>query len=175
LDAVNINTNTPDAKSGDFYCPNLTTADPSNHVAISMQAINENFEPDGPPQLATYTADSAGNLTTTNTRFNMPRPAVQYVTDIAMSPSGKLLAVSGTAGLQIFHFNGSKPITHYTGLLTKVEVDQVYWDNDNHLYAASYPGNSLFVFTVTPTSVRQAPGSPYTIAHPVNIDVLPKN
>ena len=162
LDAVNINTNTPDAKSGDFYCPNLTTADPSNHVAISMQAINENFEPDGPPQLASYTADSAGNLTTTNTRFNMPRTAVQNVTDIAISPSGKLLAVSGTAGLQIFHFNGSKPITHYTGLLTKVEVDQVYWDNDNHLYATSYPGNSLFVFTVTPT---QRPPSAWLAVH----------
>jgi len=175
LDAVNINTNTPDAKSGDFYCPNLTTADPNNHVAISMQAINENFEPDGLPQLASYTADGSGNLTTTNTRFNMPKTAVQNVSDIAMSPSGKLLAVSGTGGLQIFHFDGSKPITHYTGLLTKVEVDQVYWDNDNHLYATSYLGNSLFVFTVTPTSVRQAPGSPYTIPHPLNIGVLPKN
>jgi hypothetical protein len=176
LNAVNINTNTPDAKSGDFYCPNLTTADPTHHVAISMQAVNGyTFGSDGPPQLASYTAESAGNLTTTNTRFNMPRTAVQYVTDIAMSPSGKLLAVSGTAGLQIFHFNGSKPITHYTGLLTKVEVDQVYWDNDNHLYATSYLGDSLFVFTVTPTSVRPAPGSPYTIPHPVNIAVLLKN
>lgn len=176
LDAVNINTNTPHAKPGDFYCPDLTTTDPTNHVAISMQAVNGyTFGSDGPPQLASYTADSSGNLTTSNTRFNMPRTAVQNVTDIAMSPSGKLLAVSGTAGLQIFHFNGGKPITHYTGLLTKVEVDQVYWDNDNHLYATSYPGDSLFVFTVTPTSIRQAPGSPYTIPHPVNIGVLPKN
>lgn len=176
LNAVNINSNIPDAKAGDFYCPSLTTADPTNHVAISMQAVNgDTFGSDGPPQLATYTADSSGNLTTTNTRFNMPRTAVQYVTDIAMSPSGKLLAVSGTAGLQIFHFNGSKPITHYTGLLTNAEVDQVYWDSDNHLYATSYPGNSLFVFTVTPTSVRQAPGSPYTIPQPLNIGVLPKN
>ena len=174
--SMNINANIPDAKPGDFYCPSLTAADPTNHVAISMQAVNGNtFGSDGPPQLATYTADSSGNLTTTDTRFNMPKTALEYVTDIAMSPSGKLLAVSGIAGLQIFHFDGSKPITHYTGLLTKVEVDQVYWDNDNHLYATSYSGDSLFVFTVTPTSVRQAPGSPYTIAQPLNIGVLPKN
>jgi hypothetical protein len=36
-----------------------------------------------------------------------------------MSPSGKLLAVAGTTGLQVFHFNGSNPIKPYTGLLTK--------------------------------------------------------
>jgi hypothetical protein len=60
----------------------------------------------------------------------MPRIAVKGLTDMAMSPSGKLLAVSGTAGFEVFHFNGSKPITHYTGLLTNNQVDQLYWDNE---------------------------------------------
>jgi hypothetical protein len=82
--------------------------------------------------------------------------------------------VGGDAGLQIFHFNGSKPITHYTGLLTTDEVDQVSWDNDNHLYAISYVSGKLFVFTITPTSHHQAPGSPYTITKPQNIAILPK-
>jgi hypothetical protein len=91
-----------------------------------------------------------------------------------MSPGGKLLAVGGTAGLQVFHFNGGKPITHYTGLLTTKEVDQFFWDNDHHLYAISRSAGKLFVFTITPTSVRQAPGSPYTITNPSNIIVLPK-
>jgi hypothetical protein len=77
-------------------------------------------------------------------------------------------------GLQVFHFNGSNPITHYTGLLTKDEIDQFFWDNDNHLYAISNASGKLFVFTVTPTSVSQAPGSPYTISQPLNIIVLPK-
>jgi hypothetical protein len=91
-----------------------------------------------------------------------------------MSPSGKLLAVGGDAGLQVFHFNGSKPITHYTGLLAQDEIDQVFWDNDNHLYAISSISGKLFVFTITPTSHRQAPDSPYTIINPQNIAVLPK-
>jgi hypothetical protein len=63
---------------------------------------------------------------------------------------------------------------HYTGLLTKDEVDQLFWDNDNHLFAISRSAGKLFVFTITPTSVSQAPGSPYTITNPQDITVLPK-
>jgi hypothetical protein len=101
----------------------------------------------------------------------MPQASVGTVTDLKMAPSGNLLAVAGTAGLQVFHFNGSKPVTHDTGLLTKNQIDQMFWDSDNHLYAISQSTGKLFVFTVTPTSVNQAPGSPYTIAHPQNIAV----
>ncbi len=90
-----------------------------------------------------------------------PKPRWAGDHDLAMSPSGKLLAVGGTAGLQIFHFNGSDPITHYTGLLTTDDVSQFFWDNDNHLYAISQTSGKLFVFTVTPTNVSQAPGSPH--------------
>jgi WD40 repeat protein len=175
LSALNINPRPPKAKEGDFYCPNLTATDQTNHVAISMQAVNGNFEPDGLPQLAAYTADKSGNLTTKNTHFNMPHTAIQYLFDMRMSPSGKLLAVGGAYGLQVFHFNGSEPITHYTGLLTGDEIQHLSWDNDNHLYAITSNGNELFVFTVTPTSVRQALGSPYTIPQPMNIAVLPRN
>jgi hypothetical protein len=131
------------------------------------------FNPDGHPQLATYTANESGDLTTSSTRENMPETLVANVTDLKMSPSGKLLAVGGTAGLQVFHFNGSDPITHYTNLLTKDEIDQFFWDNDSHLYAISRHAGKLFVFTITPTSVSEAAGSPYAIAQPQNIIVQP--
>jgi hypothetical protein len=164
----------PKPKQGDFYCPSLAAADPTNHVAITMQAVNgETFAPDGPAQLATYTATASGNLTTRSTLENMPAAAVGSINDINMSPSGKLLAVGGTSGLQIFHFNGAAPITKYTGRLTLDEIDQFFWDNDNHLYAISKPAGKLFVFTVTPTSVHEASGSPYSISQPQNIIVQP--
>ena len=109
LTALNINPNTPNAKKGDFYCPNLSMAYPTNHVAISLQAVNGYiFGSDGPPQLATYTADSSGNLTTKSIRFNMPKTAVKNITGIGISPSGKLIAVSGTAGLRIVVSDRSK-------------------------------------------------------------------
>jgi hypothetical protein len=174
LSDLGITAPTPAPKGGDFWCPSQTAADPTNHVAITMQAVDQNFNPDGPPQLATYTADNSGNLSTTSTPANMPQTAVGTVTDLKMAPSGKLLAVGGTAGLQVFHFNGSSPITHDTGLLTNNRVDQFFWDNSNHLYAISQSAGKLFVFTVTPTSATQAPGSPYTISHPQNIAVQPE-
>jgi hypothetical protein len=135
----------------------------------------ESFNPGGPARLATYTAGPYGDLTTTSTRDNMPETAVGQVQNLAMSPSGKLLAVAGTAGLQLFHFHGSEPITVDTGLLTRDEIDQCYWDNDNHLYALSRPAGRLFVFTVTPSGVKQASGSPYRIARPADFIVLPKS
>ena len=92
----------------------------------------------------------------------MPTTANPGINDIVISPSGKLLAVAGTAGLEI-HFDGGNPITPYTGLLTNDEIDQCLWDNNNHLYAISSKSSQLFVFTVTPTSYRQAPGSPHLI------------
>jgi WD40 repeat protein len=172
---ANVSAPTPTPKEGDFYCPNLTATDSTNHVAISLQAVDgETFNPDGPPQLATYTAEDSGNLETKSTRENMPETAVENVTDVGVSPSGKLLAVGGTAGLQIFHFNGSDPVTPYTERLTKDEVDQFFWDNDNHLYAISQSGGKLFVFTITPTQFSQAAGSPYSISNPQDIIVLPK-
>jgi hypothetical protein len=174
LSRINITAPTPTPKSGDFFCPSQTAADPANHVAITMQAIDQNFSPDGPAQLATYTADNAGNLRTASTLANMPTTAVGTVTDLKMGPLGKLLAVAGTSGLQVFHFNGANPITTDTGLLTKTEIDQMFWDNDHHLYAISQSAGKLYVFTVTATSASQAPGSPYTLAHPQNITVLPK-
>ena len=176
LSALNINPSVPTAPKGYFYCPIQMAADSANHLAMALTPMNgyKSSQSAPPPQLATYTADSSGNITTKSTRFNMPKTAIPVITDIAMSPSGKLLAVSGLNGLQVFHFNGSKPLTHYTGLLTKDQVDQVSWDDDNHLYAISQPSGKLFVYTVTPSSISQAPGSPHKITQPQNIVVLSK-
>lgn len=168
----------PQAKQGDFYCPYLAAADPNNNLAVSVQSLNGNsWGATGPPQLAVYTADASGNLTTTSTYTNMPNTRVQNVTNLAMAPSGKLLAVGGTAGLQVFHFNGSNPITKFTGLLMKEPMniaDQMFWDNDNHLYVISTAANLLYVYTITSDGARKAPGSPYAITAPMNIIVLPK-
>jgi hypothetical protein len=55
-----------------------------------------------------------------------------------------------------------------------MDIDQAYWNNQNHLYAVSQNGGRLFVFTVTPTSASQASGSPYVINHPRQMIVQPK-
>ena len=179
LTFTNFSAPIPAGPNGGFYCPFLAAADSENHVAIPLVPLNQNWEPQGPTQLATYTADNSGNLTTMSTDSNMPTTSVTnnqdiWITDVAMSPSGQLLAVAGTGGLQVFHFNGAVPITHYTGLLTTDNVNQMFWDNDNHLYAISQSAGKLFVFTVTPTRHGQAPGSPYTITNPQDLAVVSK-
>jgi hypothetical protein len=174
LTELNIAPPMPTQEAGQIYCPGLTATDSTNHVAIPVQALNNStFQPVGPGQLATYTADSYGNLTTTSTYSNMPKVALS-VESISMSPSGNLLAVGGAGGLQVFHFNGANPITHYTGLLTTDTVNQMAWDNDNHLYAISQSAGKLFVFTVTPATYGEPSGSPYAIVNPQNIVVLAK-
>jgi hypothetical protein len=155
------------------YIPNLAAADPTDHVAFIMQPADPPGCAPGSLQLASYTADSGGNLTTTNTAENMPDTAIVNFNDLKMAPSGKLLAVAGQEGLQIFHFNGASPITKYTGLITTDPIWEMFWDNNNHLYAISNSDNKLFVFTITPTSYEQAPGSPYTITSPNDIIVQP--
>ena len=174
LTDININDPFPVAKPGDVYLSVFAVADPTNHLAVAIYAEKgAPFGPqDGPELLATYTADAAGNLSTTSTYKNMPGVAVSNVNRMRMSPSGKLLAVAGSAGLQVFHFNGASPITKYTGLLVSGPVSMAFWDNANHLYALG--ASKLYVFTVTPSSVSQAPGSPYAIAKPAALIVQPK-
>jgi hypothetical protein len=155
------------------YVADLVAADPYNHLAALMQPANPPGCATGKLQIATYTANSSGVLSTSSTYANMPPTLISTPYDMKMSPSGKLLAIAGQQGLQIFHFNGALPVTHDTSLLTSSPINQMFWDNANHLYAISKTGNKLYVFTVTPTFAREAPGSQYMINSPENLIVQP--
>jgi len=170
----NFNPPFPAEKSGGFYYPWLAAADPTNHLAVAMEPLNSNWGQDGPWQLASYSADSSGKLTTSSTFSNMPSVLVGTVSDYSMSPSGKFLAVGGSTGLQIFNFNGANPITQLTGLLSNAPITQISWDNSNHVYALSYLTGKLFVFTVTASGATPAPGSPHRAWGARNLTVLPK-
>jgi hypothetical protein len=154
------------------YCPVSAATDPTDHLAIMLDAIDgDSGNTYGPTVIASYTADANGNLTTTSTYHNMPvsEPGSGFM---RMSPSGKLLAVGGS-GLELFHFNGANPVTKYKMLLATESINLIYWDNNNHMYAigSDAKGGKLWVYTVTPTSVTEAPGSPYSIANAASMAV----
>ncbi len=177
LTHLSINPAMPVAPSGDYYCPGGAAApDAANHLVFVVTPMNGNTQQPtgGPAQIAVYTADGSGNLTTNSTYKNMTSTPIVSVYSYTASPSGKYLALGGDAGLQLFHFNGAEPVTHFTGLLTSDQINQTFWDNNDHLYAISQPAGKLFVFTVTPTKVTEAPGSPYSITNPQNIAVVPR-
>lgn len=155
------------------YIPDLVAADPYNNVAVLMQPANPPGCSNEPLQIATYTANSSGVLRTKSTYADMPSTLIANPTDMKMSPSGKLVAVAGQEGVQVFFFNESAGAARYTGLLTKEPISQIFWDNSDHLYGISQATNKLYVFTVTPTHSSHAPGSPYHISDPQHLIVQP--
>ena len=148
------------------YGARSLAADPTNHIAA---LTFPNFSV--PPQLVSYTADSSGNLTSTNISSNAPYVDLNAAM-IAMSPSGLLVAVPGgdapsyapqENGLEILHFNGAQTPTKYKMLLPGVSITRVMWDRSNHLYAVADLAQKIYVYTVTPTSISAVPGSPFAI------------
>ena len=150
---------------GQSYFPEFVAADPTNHLAVVMQP-----ESNGGLRLASFTVSSNGDLTTSNTEANMAKSASTTPYYSQMSPSGKVFALAGDAGLEVFHFNGANPMTRFATLTTD-PIYKMYWDNANHLYAISVGRNKLYVFTVTESGFTQAPGSPYSVFSPVYIAV----
>ena len=176
-----------DAADGANYFPWLANAGPGNSLAAALGDwlfYESPIVSNGPVVLVSYTVDGNGNISTTNLGSQTPTPAVGP-TMIKISPSGQLLAVAGNSqlapapvlllanGLQIFHFNGPDPITPYSNVLTSDPIDQMQWDNNDHLFALSFSTHKLYVYTVTPTSITAAPGSPYTIASANALVVVP--
>lgn len=156
----------------------LITDDGTDHLAIALYAMAD--APCGPtknPQLASFTAGSNGDLTTTNTSAEMPTVA-GTINALRLSPAGNLLAVATGTGVQIFHFNGAAPITKFTGVIgTSGSVSDLQWDKNNHLYAVNGASGKLHVYTVTTSSVVEAPGSPYTLgatSSPISLFVVPE-
>ncbi|HEX4283830.1 MAG TPA: hypothetical protein VHZ28_01980 [Terracidiphilus sp.] len=167
LTEVDASTTLPTPPDGyRAYLPTQLATDSSNHVAIALIPANPPGCTGIAPQIGSFTADASGNLTTTNTSATMQSTVVTSVNDMKASPAGNLLAIGGTGGLQVFHFNGADPPTPYTAALTTDTISQMFWDRFGHLYAISPATGELHVFTVTPFAAMEAPGSPYPIGAP---------
>ncbi len=167
LTEVDASTTLPTPPDGfRAYLPTQLATDSSNHVAIALIPANPPGCTGIAPQIGSFTADASGNLTTTNTSATMQSTVVTSVNDMKASPAGNLLAIGGTGGLQVFHFNGADPPTPYTAALTTDTISQMFWDRFGHLYAISPATGELHVFTVTPFVAMEAPGSPYPIGAP---------
>lgn len=151
--------------NADSYFPLSVAADPSNHLAA---VVTESFASSPPPpQLASFTINSKGSITSTNTYANMPTPSI-YPALIAMSWTGKQVAVGGE-GIEVYDFNGASPMTLAASLpLSSRGFSQLTWDKNNHLYALDYASGNLYVYTVSGSTITAAPGSPYAI--PDNTD-----
>ena len=162
-----------------LYCPLAAAADPTNHVVMSLEPQATTGPNLDPSQLAVYTADEDGNLSTTSTYENMPTTQAEP-DQLAMSTGGAFLAAAGSAtnnapgnGLQVFRMHGADPLTVFSGvLIPDIYAQGLFWDKYDHLYLLGT--SKLYVFSVTESGVKQAPGSPYSIPSPSGLIVLPK-
>jgi hypothetical protein len=169
LTYIGQNNEVPAGEAGAKYCVGTLATDSEDHVAVALQLEQSQDGDDGfiygPFYLASYTANSKGNLTTKSTWENMPLASVGgtiRVTAMSISPSNKYLAVGGPQGVEVFHFNGSSPITKFSAAMpTGMGTVQFAWDKSNHLYALSI--GAVYVYTVTSSGVKAVPGSPFLI------------
>jgi hypothetical protein len=156
--------------SGGSYTPGFPDASPTgNYVVLHLFPNDAN-----PFQLGSYTVDSQGNLSTTNTSTNMPTSALIGPSS-TFSPDGTMFVLyaggqgSGTLGngIEIYNFNAASPLTLNTTLLNGTPISQVAWDTSNHLYAISQSANKLWVYNVTRSSMAESAtlsiGSPFSM------------
>jgi hypothetical protein len=145
----------------------FVAADPTKHLAIVVEPTNGCGTGTGQAQLASYTVDQ-GNIASTNTYENMPTLPTEAgggSGDMQIDPTGKFLAIAIGTGVQVFHFNGAKPITPFTGIIgTSGYVTQVAWDNDGHLYALNAGEGEMHVYNVTSAKVKETAGSPSAVS-----------
>jgi hypothetical protein len=141
--------------------PAFLAPDPQNQnlLAMGIGCCNIGL------QLASYTIGSSGDLTSTNTQADMPTTDDNWNYDLEMeiNPAGNVLAVTIGTGIQFFHFNGSDPITTFTGVIGESgEIISMAWSG-NTLYAVNGASGKLHVYDVSTTKVVEAAGSPYSL------------
>jgi len=144
--------------------------DSTSHLVAAIQASNANGDPGAPIQLASFTINSDGSLTTTNSSEQMPQaPSLNG----SVSPDGTLIAMVGAkSGIQLYNFNGADPITALGGMLATDQITSLSWDKQHHLYALS-SSHMLYVFNVTSAGATPAPGSPHSLPNAFNLLVQP--
>lgn len=163
--------NLPTPPSGVGYCTEGTAVSQDNHVVIALGESPDGYQV-GNSQLAVYTINSDGTLTTTGTTATMPTDKVGMVNDYRFDPAGANLAVAGQSGVQVYAYS-SGTLTAEGGPLTTDPINKVEWDSSGHLYALSQTTGKLYVFSIANGSGTAASGSPYAIASPSDLAVAP--
>jgi hypothetical protein len=163
---------TMDADGGTYGCVRRVATDGTGHVVLDFTEFsiwrNPNDWVEKVSSVLLYRADAQGSLH----GINGTATAMNDVNAMSISPGNNFLVVGGPAGFQIFHYNPTSSITHYSNLLQpKNSFEEFGWDKSNHLYALSTDG--LRVYKITPSAYSEAPGSPVAISGASSIIVVP--
>lgn len=185
----------PIAPSGEFYDVAGAATDGAGHFILAVQQHPTGqglySVANGPWQLAVYTIDDAGNLTTTSTWQNMVTPDIpedsqdSYI-HLSFSPDSRYFAISSFMALNVFSWDAASdsltPITTISNTegscqfgsggngCTGPGILNSAWDSNDHLYITL--GQQLLVYSVTDSEITPAPGLPYTFQGPIGVAVI---
>lgn len=154
------------AGSGQRYCPTAEATSKTGYLAVA-DTTAANTQTSG---LGAYKINSDGSLTfvQSSTIANL----LPSVNAMNFDPNGQFLAVAGNGGIQVYQLSAGGAFTPVGGVQAAgANYLAVQWDNDNHLYAASASG--FTVFTSTQGILTAAPGSPHSAGTSASLTVLP--
>lgn len=163
---------TMDADGGPHGCVRRVATDGTGHVVLDFTEFSIWRNPDDwvekVSSVLMYSADAQGNLHGINGIVT----GLNDVDAMSISPGNNMVVIGGPAGFQIFHYNPTTSITHYSSVLQpKNAFEEFGWDNSNHLYALSKDG--LRVYNITTKSYSESPGSPVAIGGATSEIVVP--
>ena len=185
ITAPNASQPTPKPESDSFYAwPQFgESPDPTDHLAVQVEEIagcesipeaiagtNEAGCVSESTYLASYTVNSKGQLSTTNTWENMPLAPAQTCCsdDLILNPAGNMLAVAAGTNVDFFKFDGASPVTplsNSTIVGRNGSIVSMAWDNASHLYALNNVSGKLHVWTVTSRAQSKLPARHTAMCH----------
>jgi len=151
--------------NGQVYCPVAEAVSQTGYLAVADAVLGTTTRGVG-----TYKLNSDGSLSL------VQNSALQtQLTDVhAMNfdPSGEFLALAGNGGIQMYQLASSGTLAPVGGVQESgSNFVGVQWDSDNHLYAISSAG--LSVFTNAQGVLTPAAGSPHGAGAAGTLAVLP--
>jgi hypothetical protein len=171
----------PAMHQNDSFAPNGVATDSVNHFVIA--GITAKNSPGGNVswQLASYTMDGSGNMTTQSTEGNMPAPfgvpSDALLTGYAFSPYGHFFAFGGYTVIAVYTWNpASASLTFLANIQPPRDCPpnqpcpgfhNFTWDRYDHLIATwgtwVDSNAQIQVYSVRASGVTPAPGSPYPL------------
>jgi hypothetical protein len=170
---------TPDST---VFCPLGAASDRAAHIVVAGNVCNNPMpcESFGPWELAIYSIDSSGNMTTASTSQNMPvlNAISSYISPSSyeFSSDNRYFAIGSYTGIEVFLWDSNAATLTLIATVSNTQgscnaqgcsgngYGNLAWDSNHHFY--SWIGNQLVAYEVSDTGVTQAPGSPYPVRNP---------
>ncbi len=170
---------TPDKTA---FCPWGAASDRAGHIVVAGNVCNNPMpcESLGSWELAIYSIDSSGTMTTASTSQNMPvlDAISDYISPFSyeFSPDNRYFAIGSYTGIEVFLWDRNAATLTLIATVNNTQgscnaqgcsgkgYGNLAWDSNHHFY--TWIGNQLVAYEVSDSAVTQAPGSPYPVHHP---------